>query len=233
MSRYRIAMVQFDGGSRTYPVNCASYSMNPGERVIVRMTSQPEPKQLQRAKIVEITDGRKPCKNGIVCREDQADAYGRGPAGVSTAADLERFLGFLNWPRFSSPWSDETIGSLSAPLEKWRAVYLIDFRPSYSDDGKFYGPGTLIAVGQEDVARARHGQWGFVQTSEQKIIVPRSASFLSFSLGDHGKNPFQRAAEFLDRDFALDMDPPDNSLSEIRDAISGGGPAYLSDDVSI
>ncbi|TCU02072.1 hypothetical protein EV132_1652 [Rhizobium sullae] len=89
MPTYNIALVKFSPKGRAYPIN-SGITAEPGRRVVVRMVGQA--RSLQTAEVVKHADAPRLCRNSIVCREEDADAYGEGPPGVQTAIDLERFL---------------------------------------------------------------------------------------------------------------------------------------------
>lgn len=65
-----------------------------------------------------------------------------------------------------------------------------------------------------------------VRLLDGKLVV----DLYFWKFGKDGGNPFREAAEFVERHTVIeDYDPPaENSLREIRRAVSDGGPVYLS-----
>ncbi len=226
MSKFSVAMIRFSANGRLYPVNCA-FDAKPGQRVIVRMAGQAH--ALQRAEVVETRDFRKPCRNSVVCYAEDAEAYGKGPPGVETAADLERYLTFQNWTRYSTAPDERGIGPKSRLHEQWPAAYI---SPTFSSNpDRLWGPSLIVALGPSGVSRRYLNDETCAHLLDGKLVV----DFYFWEFGKDGGNPFREAAEFVERKIVIeDYDPPaGNSLREIRRAISDGGPVYLSDDVWI
>lgn len=226
MPRFYVAMIRFHERGRLYPVNCDCEwgGIKSGTEVIVRMTGQS--KTLQKAEVVETrTDFRRPCRNSIVCMAEDAEGYGRGPYGVETPADLERFLVFLKWKRH------ETAGTLS---NEWSVLYRepsrYDFYSSAKD--RVLGPFKMVVIGPSGVG-ARELQEREAMTLHDGRATNITLPFLRRF--EKAANPLQAAAFFAEGDLTYNLDgDEDTTLSQIRAAISPeGGPVYLSDDVWI
>ena len=229
MAVYYVALVRFDGGSRTYPVNGAE-SYQQGQRVLVEMNWGR--KSLAKAEVVGRSFCSKPCRHSIVCLEDRADDYGDGPAAVTTKAELDRFMRHMKLrpvPAFSCNYDGEEIKDQS-----WSVAYLPEFRLPFRDqDNLSFSPGVdvylmgPVSIGicyadDEDVRLRRVGRRLGVVRASCRPYSPQP------------KNIFQETASLAFGELAHEKIPEriDRRMSEIRDALSGdggGGPQYLGD----
>jgi hypothetical protein len=230
MAVYHVALVQFDGGTKTYPVNGHECHQE-GQRVIVEMAWAS--KSLEKAVVVGRSFSKKPCRHSIVCREENANDYGAGPSAVTTKTELDRFMRHMSLrsvPAFSCNPS-----GIEIKEQDWSFAYLPEYLyPFLNDDNlPFSAHVDVYLIGlkgigicyadDEDVRLRRVGQrLGVVRTSRLIVrLLP--------------KNVFQGIASLALGDLAHEKMPErtDRSMSEIRGAIGGGGdsPHYLGDDV--
>lgn len=207
MSSYRIALVRFSKNGRRYPVNCTAF--DPGNRVIVRMGAQASP--LQRAEVVEITYNYKPCKNTVVCMEEDAEAYGSGAAGVENADCLDRFLSLLHWERYSTLRRDGFGAVKIVACDEWPVAYEYGSQPRIYSSGKLWGPNTVILVGPQGAGFYPCGNMSCTEIVDGKLVL--DGSKMVRGLGKEGlagsENPYRRAAKIGESILRLDMDPPD------------------------
>ncbi|TIW52025.1 MAG: hypothetical protein E5V54_31760 [Mesorhizobium sp.] len=240
MSLYFVALIRFSKNGRSYPVNCAE-PLEPGTRVIVRMAGQQQ--ELQRAEVVSTFDSERPCRNTIVCLEEEAEAYGEGPPGVKNADDLDRFLTFLGWDRYATLQRDRSGRAEALPYDEWPVAYARkSLRNLYSPGKNLRGPGIVIVVGPQgtglfplrnDMHRAEILDGKLVIDS---FILTLGKESLKSEQGLTWKDvhPHYHAAKKAERDLVTDLSPPDYSgLGNTRGELTGGagGPVYLSDDV--
>lgn len=228
MPPFNVAMIRFRQSATLYPVNCDDGSIRAGTQVIVRMVGQPV--ALQPAEVVEIVASGRPCKNSIVCREVDADAYGTGPAGVNTLDDLKAFLlGFFRYAE--CPVLFKGFGGVERH-EKWDGALM---RPNYLWGAEGRWPiteGTIILLGPSGIGGIQPDERRLVWTEAGTLLLGPFDRIREFKALD--KSPFRQAAEYVEGDLTLDLGSDrDTSIRDIRDAVSGGGPAYLSDDVWI
>ena len=228
MPPFNVALIRFRESTKLYPVNCDDGSIGAGTQVIVRMVGQSV--ALQLAEVVEIVSSGRPCKNSIVCREVDAEAYGAGPAGVNTLDDLKTFLfGFFKFA--ACPVLFKGFRGVERH-ENWDVALL---RPNYlwGLDGRWpVREGTIILLGPSGIGGIQPDERRFVWTEAGNLLLGPFERIREFMAGD--RNPFQQAAEYVEGDLTLELGGDrDTSIKEIREAVSGGGPAYLSDDVWI
>jgi len=155
MTTYFIGKVRFDGGSALYPVNCSP--IFEGERVIVRMDYSP-PKFVS-AEVMSIGIAHKPCRNSVVCLEEDRDHYGRGPDAVNTQSDFEKFLKFKNFETLPVTSLDH----FKRPLvtQEWDVAHFRSFDHEFkSDTVQFTANGLVILFGPSGLGYIGGGRFG-------------------------------------------------------------------------
>lgn len=214
MSSFIVALIRFSKNGRTYSVNCADY-LEPGTRVVVRMGGQAN--ALQRAEVVKITSKDKPCKNTIVCLEEEAEAYGSGPEGVETADDLHRFLDVLHWHRYTTlQWDGFGAAKKTIPCEEWPVAYEWG-NPHVHSSWKLRGPTEVILIGPQGPGYFACGNnMRYFEVLDGKLVIDwfvrkLGKECLSSEEGLVWRdiNPYYHAARIAERNLIWDTNPHD------------------------
>lgn len=231
MAIYHVALVQFDGGTKTYPVNGHECHQE-GQRVIVEM--EWGQKSLAKAVVVGRSFSKKPCRHSIVCREEKASYYGAGPAAVTTKAELDRFMRHVDFQPVTV-FSANRDG-IETKDQEWSIGYLPKFYDRSLDAEKLsicFSGVEVYLMGPKGVGVCYFDDEDVRLTwVGERLGIVKASRFDSSSLP---KNVFQAIAFLGQGELVHEKIPEriDRSISQTRDAISGGGdgPHYLGDGV--